>query len=74
MKNRKDQTSIYKTVHFPILLIISKQDPALEYQTLIDQTKNTTVLKHEFPDGHMSHVENKEELISVFQKFNKICK
>lgn len=72
MKVRKDRTSILQYSHFPLLMIISKQDPALEYQTLINQTKNTLVLTHEFPDGHMSHVENKDELISVFQNFIKI--
>ncbi len=72
--HRKDRTSINKTVRFPILLIISKKNQALDHQTLINQTKNTTVLIHEFPDGHMSHIENKEELISVFQEFNKIYK
>ena len=71
MKIRKDRTSILQTKDFPILMIISKKDPALEYQSLIDQTKNTPVLTHEFPDGHMSHVENKEELIQTLVKFVK---
>ncbi len=69
MKVRKDRTSILQFSPFPLSMIISKQDPALEYQTLIDQTKNTSVLIHEFPDGHMSHVENKEDLITIFIKF-----
>ena len=50
-------------------MVISKKDPALEYQPLIDQTKNTPVIIQEFPDGHMSHFENKNELIEVFKKF-----
>ncbi|MEN8125305.1 MAG: alpha/beta fold hydrolase [Bacteroidota bacterium] len=74
MKIRKDRTFILKTNDFPKFMIISKQDPALEYQTLIDQTKNTAVSTHEFPDGHMSHVENKEALKDVIQDFIKTCK
>ena len=69
MKIREDRTSILHTKDFPILMVISKKDPALEYQPLIDQTKNTPVIIQEFPDGHMSHFENKKELIEVFKKF-----
>ncbi len=69
MKIRKDRTFILESSTFPVLMIISKQDPALEYQTLIDQTINTSILTHEFPDGHMSHVENKEVLIDTLKKF-----
>jgi len=69
MKVRKDRTSVLQTKDFPILMIISKKDPALEYQSLIDQTDNTPVLIKEFPDGHMSHVENKKELIQTLEKF-----
>ena len=68
-----DQTLIYKKAAFPIQMIIGKQDPALEYATLIEQTKNTNVQVVEFPDGHMSHIENKNELILAFQNFIKKC-
>ncbi|MFO7672908.1 MAG: alpha/beta fold hydrolase [Lutibacter sp.] len=73
MKIRKNQTSIYKTANFPIQMVIGKQDPALEYDSLISQTKNTKVKVIEFPDGHMSHIENKNELIEVLTSFIKRC-
>ena len=73
MKIRKDLTSIYKSAKFPIQLIIGKQDPALDYYSLINQTKNTKVQVVEFPDGHMSHLENKKELIDSLNSFNKSC-
>jgi len=69
MKIREDRTVILQTRDFPILMIISKLDPALEYDSLIDETNNTPVLIHEFNDGHMSHIENKEDLIIVLKKF-----
>ena len=69
MKIRKDRTSILRLGKFPILMIISKKDPALNYQCLIDQVKNTNVKIVEFPDGHMSHVENKTDLINAFKIF-----
>ncbi|MBT8317748.1 MAG: alpha/beta fold hydrolase [Lutibacter sp.] len=73
MKIRKDQTSIYKTANFPIQLIIGKQDSALDYNSLIQQTSNTKVEVVEFPDGHMSHLENKNELIETLTSFIKTC-
>ncbi|SNR66213.1 alpha/beta fold hydrolase [Lutibacter flavus] len=73
MKIREDLTKIYKEARFPIQLIIGKQDPALEYSTLINQTKNTTVKVVEFPDGHMSHIENKDALITSLFSFVKNC-
>jgi hypothetical protein len=71
MKVRKDRRFVLKTNSFSILIIISKQDPALDYQSLIDQIKNTPVLKQELPDGHMSHIENKEALLDTFISFLK---
>ncbi len=71
MKIRKDRTSILRTGRIPILMIISKKDPALDYQSLIDQVKNTNVKVIEFPDGHMSHIENKTALIHSLKNFTK---
>lgn len=73
MKIRSNQTSIYKTSLFPIEMIIGKQDPALDYQSLINQTKDTNTAVIEFADGHMSHIENKQGLILAFQDFLKKC-
>jgi pimeloyl-ACP methyl ester carboxylesterase len=73
MKIRKNLTSIYKNANFPIQLIIGKQDPALEYNSLLTQTKNTKVQVIEFPDGHMSHIENKDSLIKALTSFTKQC-
>lgn len=73
MKVRKNNTSIYMSANFPIQMIIGKQDPALDYNTLIAQTKNTNVQIVEFPDGHMSHVENKDALLTALAVFLKSC-
>ena len=74
MKIREKLTSIYKKSNFPVQMIIGKQDPALDYSKLIEQTKNTKVQLTEFPDGHMSHIENKTELIKALSVFIKGCK
>ena len=73
MKIRKNQTSMYKTANFPIQMIIGKQDTALDYESLISQTKSTKVKLVEFPDGHMSHIENKDSLIKNLSNFIKTC-
>ena len=73
MKIRKNNSNIYQTATFPIQMIIGKQDPALEYQSLINQTNNTRVQVIEFPDGHMSYIENQEEFIKTLLKFSKLC-
>ena len=73
MKIRKNYTSIYKNNLFPIQLIIGKQDYALDYASLIKQTKNTKVNVIEFPDGHMSHIENRKEVTVSLTSFIKMC-
>lgn len=73
MKIREDRTNILKSSNFPMLMVIGKQDPALDYNTLIDQTNHTKVERVEYPDGHMSHIENKNALIIILQNFCKIC-
>ncbi len=74
MKIRKDRTFILRSELFPIMMIISKKDPALDYQSLLDQVKNTSVHVAEFPDGHMSHIENKTALLDSLKKFIKLSK
>ena len=73
MKTRKDRTKLYQSIKFPIQMIIGKLDPALDYNSLISQTKNTNVEVIEFPDGHMSHVENKDALKKTLNKFVAKC-
>ena len=74
MKIRKNYTYLYRTLTIPIQMIIGRKDPALEYDSLISQTKNTNVSLVEFPDGHMSHFENNRELIHTLKVFIKLCK
>ena len=73
MKVRDDRTQILHFNELPILMVIGKKDPALDYQSLIEQTKNTKVEKVVFEDGHMSHIENQQELIEVFTKWFSTC-
>ena len=69
MKIRKDLTYLLEQNKFPMLIIIGKKDPALDYKNLLVQAKMGTVQKVMFEDGHMSHIENELSLISTLEKF-----
>lgn len=69
MKIREDRTKILAASNLPILMIIGKKDPALDYRVLVKQSEMGTVKNVVFEDGHMSHVENKTELIQALKEF-----
>lgn len=69
MKIRKDRTKLLKSKAFKKLMIIGKHDPVLNRESLINQIKNTDVKIVEFPDGHMSHIENKEDFLKEIMYF-----
>jgi pimeloyl-ACP methyl ester carboxylesterase len=71
MKIRKDREVILHFAKYPILLILGKQDPVLNYDENKSQIENSEVKLLTLPDGHMSHIENKEELMSVLLVFLK---
>lgn len=71
MKIRKDREVILQNAKYPILLILGKQDSVLNYEETISQIENTATELVAFNDGHMSHIENQEELLIVLLGFLK---
>lgn len=71
MKIRNDREVLLHFSPYKKMLILGEKDPVLDYKDLLDQVKNTEVEVVEFPDGHMSHIENKEELIITLKQFVK---
>lgn len=69
MKIRQDREALLHFTPFKKMLIIGKKDPVLSYDSLIAQTENTEVKVVEFPDGHMSHIENKDILLQEIMRF-----
>ncbi|MBE8727323.1 alpha/beta fold hydrolase [Flavobacterium hungaricum] len=69
MKIRKDREALLKQNLFPVLLILGKKDPVLNYEESLAQIENTTAELVSFEDGHMSHIENKEELKTILLDF-----
>ncbi|MBB4801149.1 pimeloyl-ACP methyl ester carboxylesterase [Flavobacterium nitrogenifigens] len=69
MKIRKDREWLLQENRFPVLLILGKKDPVLNYEESISQIEDTTAELVSFEDGHMSHIENKEELKTILLDF-----
>lgn len=71
MKLRKDREVILHFATYPILLILGKKDPVLNYEENVEQIEGTHVKLVTFNDGHMSHIENQAELEKVMVGFLK---
>jgi pimeloyl-ACP methyl ester carboxylesterase len=71
MKIRKETTFVLHALSYPKVLILGKKDGVLDYEHSLKQIENTNVQLVSFPDGHMSHIENREELQRVLLNFFK---
>lgn len=69
MKIRKDREWLLHENRFPVLLILGKKDPVLNYEENLAQIEDTTAELVSFEDGHMSHIENKEDLKTILFDF-----
>ena len=73
MKLRFDREALLHFSPYPKMMILGKKDPVLNYEKLLDELEGTEVQKIELPDGHMSHIENQQEVIEALQEFVKNC-
>ncbi len=71
MKIRKDREKLLHFGPYPKLLILGKKDAVLNYDENRNQIENTNVELVTFEDGHMSHIENKTEILDVIVAFLK---
>jgi len=71
MKIRKDREVLLHFAPYPIILVLGKKDPVLNYEDSLNQIENTRVQLVSYPDGHMSPVENERELAETLQQFLK---
>jgi pimeloyl-ACP methyl ester carboxylesterase len=71
MKIRMDREVILHLTPYPKMLILGKKDPVLNYEENLEQIEETDVQLVTFPDGHMSHIENEDELTKVLTDFFK---
>lgn len=71
MKIRKDRETLLRSATYPIMLILGIKDPVLNYDDGLKQIENTSVKLITFPDGHMSSIENRDELKQILLGFFK---
>jgi len=71
MKIRNDREVLLHFGPYPVLIVLGKKDPVLNYQDSLGQIENTRVQLISFPDGHMSPIENELELAETLQDFLK---
>lgn len=73
MKIRKDRQPLLHEGKFPVLLVLGKKDPVLNFDETQDQKNHPNVTLEVFPDGHMSPIENRSDLQNVLLSFLKRC-
>ena len=73
MKIREDREVLLNFSPYKKMIIYGKKDPILRPEDVLDQIEGTEVDKIELPDGHMSHIENQQEVIIALQEFVKGC-
>ena len=71
MKIRNDREVLFHFASYPILLVLGKQDQVLKYEDAIEQVDGTKVKLITFEDGHMSTIENRNELLTHLTDFFK---
>lgn len=71
MKIRMDREVLLHLTPYPKMLILGQKDPVLNYEENLEQIEETDVQLITFPDGHMSHIENEDELTKVLLGFFK---
>ena len=74
MRIRPNRMDVLQNDSFKKLIVIGKKDPVLDYKTSLDEARKTNSETAVFNDGHMSHIENRNELIEALSKFVKSCR
>ena len=69
MKIRPNREHLLQNSAYKKLMIISKKDPVLNYNELIIEAQNAGVKVAEFPDGHMSYIENESIFLLKIMHF-----
>ena len=69
MRLRDDKFEFYKSLQAHKLIVIGKKDPVVEGEQILRETEGTDITCEELSFGHMSHIENKEELSYILKHF-----
>lgn len=71
MKIRDDREVMLHFAPYPIMLVLGTDDPVLNYEEAKTQTENTSTHLVTLEGGHMSHLENTQELFENIVAFLK---
>jgi pimeloyl-ACP methyl ester carboxylesterase len=69
MKIRKNRLEVLQKAKYAILLVLSKKDSVLDYEEHKKQVENTTITLKTLNDGHMSYIENQNDLEKILLEF-----
>ena len=69
MKLRPNRNHVLAENSFKKLIIMGKKDAVLDYKTSLEEVEKTNSKHVVLPQGHMSHIENLEELILILKDF-----
>ncbi len=69
MRIREDFTQFFANASFKKSIIIGNKDTVVKGDKLLEFTKKHQIKSYLFSNGHMSHIENKDELIVALQEF-----
>lgn len=70
MRLRENKEAVLETID-KRLIIVGKKDPVLNYESNLDEAKRTNTPLIELPNGHMSHLEDKDETLKTLKTFIK---
>ena len=73
MTIRPNRNHVLAENNFKKLIIIGEKDPVLDFELSLAEAEKTNSEIVIFPDGHMSHIENKDALILALKHFLKSC-
>ena len=73
MRLRPNRNNVLTENNFKKLIVLGEKDPVLDVETGKIEAKKTNSELVIFPNGHMSHIENKDELIAALKAFVKKC-
>ena len=73
MKTRLNTNDVLTDNSFKKLIIVGEKDLVLDLSISKEEAVKTNSELVVFPDGHMSHIENKVALISTLKDFVKSC-
>ncbi|SDR70984.1 Pimeloyl-ACP methyl ester carboxylesterase [Formosa sp. Hel1_31_208] len=69
MMVRPDSYEFFKSLTAKKLIIMGSDDPVIDGDRLLRETKDSDIICHELPYGHMSHIENKSEISYIIMRF-----